>query len=145
MNRLIVSLTISFAVIASWSSISVRANSEGDALSAFRRSLNDPDKVLQSWDPNLVNPCTWFHITCNQDNRVTRVYVSFAHFIFLFSRVVWFLSLLPDLCAVGFHELDLHFSRISEITDGIRGIWIELVVCIRFSTKLFSSYIGRTF
>ncbi|KAL0428384.1 UNVERIFIED_CONTAM: Leucine-rich repeat protein 1 [Sesamum latifolium] len=49
------------------------ANSEGDALYALRRSLSDPDKVLQSWDPNLVNPCTWFHVTCNQDNRVTRV------------------------------------------------------------------------
>jgi len=48
-------------------------NSEGDALSALRRGLTDPDNVLQSWDPNLVNPCTWFHITCNQDNHVTRV------------------------------------------------------------------------
>ncbi|XP_022157344.1 leucine-rich repeat protein 1 isoform X2 [Momordica charantia] len=49
------------------------ANSEGDALYTLRRSLSDPDNVLQSWDPTLVNPCTWFHITCNQDNRVTRV------------------------------------------------------------------------
>ncbi|PIA53306.1 hypothetical protein AQUCO_00900109v1 [Aquilegia coerulea] len=49
------------------------ANSEGDALYTLRRSLSDPDNVLQSWDPTLVNPCTWFHITCDQDNRVTRV------------------------------------------------------------------------
>ncbi|KAH9315394.1 hypothetical protein KI387_024021, partial [Taxus chinensis] len=49
------------------------SNSEGDALHAFRRSLSDPENVLQSWDPTLVNPCTWFHITCNQDNHVTRV------------------------------------------------------------------------
>lgn len=49
------------------------SNSEGDALYALRRSLTDPDNVLQSWDPNLVNPCTWFHVTCNQDNRVTRL------------------------------------------------------------------------
>ncbi|GAB4851825.1 Leucine-rich repeat protein 1 [Ancistrocladus abbreviatus] len=48
-------------------------NSEGDALYALRRSWSDPDNVLQSWDPNLVNPCTWFHITCNEDNHVTRV------------------------------------------------------------------------
>lgn len=48
-------------------------NVEGDALCALRRSLADPDGVLQSWDPTLVNPCTWFHITCNHDNRVTRV------------------------------------------------------------------------
>ncbi|PON74064.1 Somatic embryogenesis receptor-like kinase [Parasponia andersonii] len=51
----------------------VYGNSEGDALYTLRRSLSDPDNVLQSWDPNLVNPCTWFHVTCNQDNRVTRV------------------------------------------------------------------------
>ncbi|KAJ4784040.1 hypothetical protein LUZ62_035286 [Rhynchospora pubera] len=51
----------------------VSSNSEGDALYALRSSLSDPDNVLQSWDPTLVNPCTWFHITCNQDNRVTRV------------------------------------------------------------------------
>lgn len=48
-------------------------NSEGDALYALRRSVKDPDNVLQSWDPNLVSPCTWFHVTCNQDNHVTRL------------------------------------------------------------------------
>ncbi|CAO2171807.1 unnamed protein product, partial [Urochloa humidicola] len=49
------------------------ANSEGDALSALRRSLRDPGGVLQSWDPTLVNPCTWFHVTCDSANRVTRL------------------------------------------------------------------------
>ncbi|KAL3533334.1 hypothetical protein ACH5RR_006855 [Cinchona calisaya] len=69
-NNVILPLTIiSIALIAT----TVRPNSDGDALYALRRSLSDPDNVLQSWDPNLVNPCTWFHITCNQDNQVTRV------------------------------------------------------------------------
>lgn len=49
------------------------ANSEGDALYALRRSLTDPLNVLQSWDPTLVNPCTWFHVTCDNQNRVIRV------------------------------------------------------------------------
>ncbi|KAJ7561850.1 hypothetical protein O6H91_03G044000 [Diphasiastrum complanatum] len=49
------------------------ANLEGDALYALRRSLVDPENVLQSWDPTLVNPCTWFHVTCNTQNQVTRV------------------------------------------------------------------------
>ncbi|KAI5018873.1 hypothetical protein ZWY2020_043761 [Hordeum vulgare] len=26
-----------------------------------------------SWDPNLVNACTWFHITCDDNKRVTRI------------------------------------------------------------------------
>ncbi|KAF0917454.1 hypothetical protein E2562_020571 [Oryza meyeriana var. granulata] len=46
---------------------------EGDALYALRRALSDPRGVLQSWDPTLVNPCTWFHVTCNRDGRVTRL------------------------------------------------------------------------
>ncbi|CAK9221648.1 unnamed protein product [Sphagnum jensenii] len=52
---------------------SVTANSEGDALHALRQALNDPRYVLQSWDPTLVNPCTWFHVTCNTENNVIRV------------------------------------------------------------------------
>ena len=47
--------------------------SETEALIAFKKGLTDPENVLESWDPILVNPCTWFHITCNQDNLVTRV------------------------------------------------------------------------
>ncbi|XP_010467204.1 PREDICTED: somatic embryogenesis receptor kinase 4 isoform X2 [Camelina sativa] len=41
-----------------------------------RRSLSSADtanNVLQSWDATLVTPCTWFHVTCNNQNKVTRV------------------------------------------------------------------------
>ncbi|XP_011622437.1 somatic embryogenesis receptor kinase 1 [Amborella trichopoda] len=48
-------------------------NSDGNALHAFRSVLSDPTNVLQSWDPTLVNPCTWFHVTCNDHNRVIRL------------------------------------------------------------------------
>lgn len=48
-------------------------NSEGDALHNLRLALTDPSNVLQSWDPTLVNPCTWFHVTCNPSNSVIRV------------------------------------------------------------------------
>nr|AOA49804.1 SERK2 [Miscanthus lutarioriparius] len=51
----------------------VVANTEGDALYSLRQSLKDTNNVLQSWDPTLVNPCTWFHVTCNNDNSVIRV------------------------------------------------------------------------
>ncbi|KAJ8547749.1 hypothetical protein K7X08_011335 [Anisodus acutangulus] len=49
------------------------ANLEGDALYALRRAVNDPDNVLQSWDPTLVDPDTWFHLTRDSENRVTRL------------------------------------------------------------------------
>eukprot|EP01018_Ginkgo_biloba_P002940 Gb_19245 [translate_table: standard] len=63
-----------FAVVLGFTTIpTISSNSEGDALHAFRTNLLDPDNVLQSWDPTLVNPCTWFHVTCDQNNHVTRV------------------------------------------------------------------------
>ncbi|KAJ0677597.1 putative transferase [Helianthus annuus] len=54
-------------------SVSAYANTEGDALYALRRAVKDPTNVLQSWDPTLVDPCTWFHVTCDSGNRVTRL------------------------------------------------------------------------
>uniref|UniRef100_A0A1J3GEH7 BRASSINOSTEROID INSENSITIVE 1-associated receptor kinase 1 n=3 Tax=Noccaea caerulescens TaxID=107243 RepID=A0A1J3GEH7_NOCCA len=65
---LTVSLILTLALIRP-----AEANSDGDALYSLRQSLSDPDQVLQSWDSSLVDPCTWFHVTCNGDNRVTRV------------------------------------------------------------------------
>ncbi|XP_020970492.1 BRASSINOSTEROID INSENSITIVE 1-associated receptor kinase 1 isoform X2 [Arachis ipaensis] len=53
--------------------LKVSGNAEGDALNALKSNLQDPNNVLQSWDATLVNPCTWFHVTCNSDNSVTRV------------------------------------------------------------------------
>ncbi|KAI4343433.1 hypothetical protein L6164_010781 [Bauhinia variegata] len=49
------------------------ANLEGDALYAFRKAVKDTTNVLDSWDPTLVDPCTWFHVTCDDDKRVTRL------------------------------------------------------------------------
>ncbi|XP_016727123.1 LRR receptor kinase BAK1 [Gossypium hirsutum] len=54
-------------------SILVDCNSEGDALHSWRTQLVDPNNVLKTWDPTLVNPCSWFHVTCNRENSVIRV------------------------------------------------------------------------
>ncbi|KAG6761321.1 hypothetical protein POTOM_034536 [Populus tomentosa] len=45
----------------------------GNALQGLRSRLSDPTNALQSWDPALVNPCTWFHVTCDSKNHVTRL------------------------------------------------------------------------
>uniref|UniRef100_A0A0E0L456 Leucine-rich repeat-containing N-terminal plant-type domain-containing protein n=1 Tax=Oryza punctata TaxID=4537 RepID=A0A0E0L456_ORYPU len=37
------------------------------------KGLSDPNGALANWDPDLVNPCTWFRVTCNGDNRVIRL------------------------------------------------------------------------
>ncbi|KAL8209249.1 hypothetical protein R6Q57_008661 [Mikania cordata] len=51
----------------------ISTNSEGNALHGLRSKLSDPKNVLQSWDPTLVNPCTWFHVTCDSNNHVLRL------------------------------------------------------------------------
>ncbi|KAG0529910.1 hypothetical protein BDA96_05G138100 [Sorghum bicolor] len=48
-------------------------STEGDILYKQRLAWKDPKNVLRSWDPKLANPCTWFHVTCNNDNSVIRV------------------------------------------------------------------------
>uniref|UniRef100_A0A8R7R2W7 Protein kinase domain-containing protein n=2 Tax=Triticum TaxID=4564 RepID=A0A8R7R2W7_TRIUA len=83
----------------------VLANTEGDALHSLRTNLNDPNNVLQSWDPTLVNPCTWFHVTCNNDNSVIRVDLGNAA---LFGTLVPQLGQLKNL-----QYLELYSNNIS--------------------------------
>ncbi|KAL3843868.1 hypothetical protein ACJIZ3_001271 [Penstemon smallii] len=65
-------LSFLLPILLSFSS-AVSTNSEGNALHVFRTRLSDPTNVLQSWDPTLVNPCTWFHVTCDSNNHVVRL------------------------------------------------------------------------
>ncbi|KAA8536262.1 hypothetical protein F0562_028740 [Nyssa sinensis] len=65
-------LSFLFPILLSLSP-TLSTNSEGNALHALRSRLSDPTNVLQSWDPTLVNPCTWFHITCDSNNHVIRL------------------------------------------------------------------------
>ncbi|KAL5760271.1 hypothetical protein ACOSQ2_019109 [Xanthoceras sorbifolium] len=62
-----------FLFMSAFALMTVHCNLEGDALYSWKSNLTDPNNVLQSWDPTLVNPCTWFHVTCNGENSVTRV------------------------------------------------------------------------
>ncbi|KAM3305553.1 BRASSINOSTEROID INSENSITIVE 1-associated receptor kinase 1 [Capsicum chinense] len=80
-------------------------NMEGDALHSLRTNLQDPNNVLQSWDPTLVNPCTWFHVTCNNDNSVIRVDLGNAA---LSGQLVPQLGLLKNL-----QYLELYSNNIS--------------------------------
>ncbi|KAL6984215.1 Somatic embryogenesis receptor kinase 2 [Sarracenia purpurea var. burkii] len=83
----------------------INANTEGDALHSLRANLEDPNNVLQSWDPTLVNPCTWFHVTCNNDNSVIRVDLGNAA---LSGQLVPQLGLLKNL-----QYLELYSNNIS--------------------------------
>lgn len=61
----------------------------GNALHALRRRLSDPTNVLQSWDPTLVNPCTWFHVTCDSDNHVIRLWDTSLVLFFFLCVCIW--------------------------------------------------------
>ncbi|TYI41505.1 hypothetical protein ES332_A01G025800v1 [Gossypium tomentosum] len=91
------------------------ANVEGDALYALRRSVKDPKNVLKSWDPTLVDPCTWFHVTCDADNRVTRLDLGNAK---LKGRLVPELGKLERL-----QYLELYMNNLEgSIPEEIRGL-----------------------
>ncbi|XP_042046934.1 somatic embryogenesis receptor kinase 1-like isoform X2 [Salvia splendens] len=53
--------------------VHVSANMESDALQSLKTSLQDPNNELRTWDSTHVNPCTWFHVTCNDDSIVNRL------------------------------------------------------------------------
>ncbi|XP_010926235.1 LRR receptor kinase BAK1 [Elaeis guineensis] len=97
----------------------VLANMEGDALHDLRTNLNDPNNVLQSWDPTLVNPCTWFHVTCNNDNSVIRVDLGNAQ---LSGTLVPQLGLLKNL-----QYLELYSNNISGTIPSDLGNLTNLV------------------
>ncbi|CAL5379827.1 unnamed protein product [Camellia sinensis] len=80
-------------------------NAEGDALIALKTNLADPNNVLQNWNSTLVNPCTWFNVTCNSENSVTRVDLGNAN---LSGQLVPQLGLLLNL-----QYLELYSNNIS--------------------------------
>ncbi|CAL0300805.1 unnamed protein product [Lupinus luteus] len=114
MEKVASSIILSFLICAILV-LKVSANAEGDALNALKSNLDDPNNVLQSWDATLVNPCTWFHVTCNSDNSVTRVDLGNAD---LTGQLVPQLGQLPYL-----QYLELYSNNISgKIPDEIGNL-----------------------
>ncbi|XP_011013774.1 PREDICTED: BRASSINOSTEROID INSENSITIVE 1-associated receptor kinase 1-like [Populus euphratica] len=95
--------------------VRVSSNVEGDALNALKTNLLDPNNVLQSWDATLVNPCTWFHVTCNNENSVTRVDLGNAN---LSGQLVTQLGVLSNL-----QYLELYSNNITgQIPDELGNL-----------------------
>ncbi|KAF8365156.1 hypothetical protein HHK36_032844 [Tetracentron sinense] len=46
-------------------------NFEVQALMGIKASLEDPHGVLDNWDGNAVDPCSWTLVTCSSENLVT--------------------------------------------------------------------------
>ncbi|KAK3015488.1 hypothetical protein RJ639_005474 [Escallonia herrerae] len=77
LHSMTMSLTLSLFVLclflfSATLSISYEArNPEVEALIIIRSGLNDPHGVLNNWDEDSVDPCSWAMITCSPDNVVT--------------------------------------------------------------------------
>ncbi|KAH7541921.1 hypothetical protein FEM48_Zijuj02G0018700 [Ziziphus jujuba var. spinosa] len=99
----------------------VYGNSEGDALYTLRRSLSDPDNVLQSWDPTLVNPCTWDLGNSNLSGHLVPELGKLEHLQYLYVFPP-FSSLVICRCItkaylIVYHRCLLHFSFASYLQD----------------------------
>ncbi|KAG8473423.1 hypothetical protein CXB51_035601 [Gossypium anomalum] len=97
----------------------VAGNAEVDVLNALKANMADPNNVMQSWNPTLVNPCTWHHVTCNDENSVTRLDLQNAN---LSGQLVPQLGQLPNL-----QYLELYGSNISGIIPEELGNLTNLV------------------
>lgn len=42
-----------------------------EALVAIKSDLIDPHNVLENWDSNSVDPCSWRMVTCTPDGYVS--------------------------------------------------------------------------
>ncbi|XP_017618232.2 BRASSINOSTEROID INSENSITIVE 1-associated receptor kinase 1-like isoform X1 [Gossypium arboreum] len=114
MERFISVLTLVLYLI-----LRVGGNAEGDVLNALKTNMADPNNVLQSWDATYVNPCGWDHVTCNDENSVTRVDLQNAS---LSGQLVPQLGQLPNL-----QYLELYGSNISGIIPEELGNLTNLV------------------
>ncbi|XP_011033358.1 PREDICTED: probable LRR receptor-like serine/threonine-protein kinase At4g30520 [Populus euphratica] len=63
-------LSIFFLFLATLSLSYEPRNHEVDALISIREALHDPYGVLNNWDEDSVDPCSWAMITCSPDNLV---------------------------------------------------------------------------
>ncbi|XP_043722580.1 probable LRR receptor-like serine/threonine-protein kinase At5g10290 [Telopea speciosissima] len=79
----------------------VTSDYQGDALNALKISLNASASQLYDWNPNLVNPCTWSHVTCDSNNHVTSVTLSSMGFSGTLSPEIGVLKSLDTLSLQG--------------------------------------------
>ncbi|CAF2278759.1 unnamed protein product [Brassica napus] len=104
-----------------------------DALTALRLSLSDPKNVLQSWTWNAtdVTPCSWFHVTCNNETTVVRVDLGNAN---LSGQLVPQLGQLPNL-----QYLELFSNNITRGIPEELGVLTELVSLELYMNNLSGS------
>eukprot|EP00850_Spirogloea_muscicola_P024038 SM000427S15756 [mRNA] locus=s427:9908:14784:+ [translate_table: standard] len=93
-----------------------------DALFGVKQQLVDPGQKLESWDPGLDNPCTWFHVTCSND-LVTRLDLSKSN---LSGTLDPSIALLPQLQYLSLYNNSLSGPLPSELGNLTNLISLEV-------------------
>ncbi|KAJ6799452.1 protein NSP-INTERACTING KINASE 3-like [Iris pallida] len=68
---LLLAMVVVVVVVSSASLSPSGINYEVVALAAIKNELNDPYNVLENWDINSVDPCSWRMVTCSADGYVS--------------------------------------------------------------------------
>ncbi|KAK1441284.1 hypothetical protein QVD17_07130 [Tagetes erecta] len=76
-------------------------DAQGDALFDLRSSLKASPDQLADWNQNQVNPCTWSKVSCDANNNVFSVSMSFMGFTGTLSPRIRVLSKLTILSLQG--------------------------------------------
>lgn len=79
----------------------VAPDAQGDALFELRTSLKAAPDQLTDWNQNQVNPCTWSKVSCDANNNVNSVSMSFMGFTGTLSPRLRVLSKLTILSLQG--------------------------------------------
>ncbi|KAL9332708.1 hypothetical protein ACSQ67_002318 [Phaseolus vulgaris] len=76
-------------------------DSQEDVLYALKLSLNASPSQLTNWNKNLVDPCTWSNVECDQNNNVIRVSLEFMGFTGSLTPIIASLKSLETLSLQG--------------------------------------------
>ncbi|CAN1761488.1 Probable LRR receptor-like serine/threonine-protein kinase At5g10290 [Linum perenne] len=93
---------------------------QADALSDLKLSMKPPAYQLNDWNPNLVNPCTWSNVICDNDNNVISVTLSGMNCSGTLSPRIGVLKTLTTLTLKGngiSGEIPKEFGNLSSLTS----------------------------
>ncbi|CAA6671701.1 unnamed protein product [Spirodela intermedia] len=91
-----------------------------DALDDLRKRLNASDNQLKDWNTNMVNPCTWNSVICDDQGNVIQVTLPSMGFTGTLSPKIGALKFLSVLSLPGNKitgQIPIEFGNLSNLTS----------------------------